>query len=94
MNRWRQAAYALCRVRRTGADGQVLPSGWCDDGPHAGADRRLICRCAGWDPAGTTFEVAYFDIALAVDSAAAPNLFGDLRGSGRLVRVAVILGVS
>jgi hypothetical protein len=84
MNRWLQAAYALCR-------GPLLPGltakscrrGGATTAHHVGADRLLICRCADWDPAGTTLEVAYFDPVLTVDSAAAANLFGDLRVSAR-----------
>jgi hypothetical protein len=94
MNTWLQAAYVLSRlVPPAGLTAKAGRRGGATAAHRSGADRLLICRCVDWDPAGTTFEDSYFDPGLVLDSAAAANLFGDLRVSPRSFSLASFLGV-
>jgi hypothetical protein len=86
MNTCLKEAYGLSRHEPpTGLTEKSCRRGGASTAHRSRADRLLTCRCADWDPAGTTVKDSYFDPALVVDSAAAANRFLELARSSALV---------
>jgi hypothetical protein len=62
MNKWLANAYNLCTLPQpAGLTAKSYRRAGVTAAYHAGADRLLFCRCADWEPGGSTFEDSYFD---------------------------------